>query len=93
MPDPKRLSKLVRPLAKGQITLPAEFRRRLGIDEDTMLHVTLHADRIDIVPLRPAAQGLREYSQDDIQRFLDEDRLDAQTARKVRRRLGRLRSA
>jgi bifunctional DNA-binding transcriptional regulator/antitoxin component of YhaV-PrlF toxin-antitoxin module len=88
-------SKLVRPLAKGQVTLPVEFRRRLCIDDETVLRVTLRSDRIEILPLKAVAASarLREYSADDVRRFLREDRLDSRTAAKVRRRLGRTRSA
>ncbi len=91
----KRLAKVVRPLAKGQITLPIEFRRRLKIDASTMLNVTLKGGRIEIVPLRPLPrqEALRDYRQDDIQRLLKEDRLDPGTAAKVRRLLGRKRPA
>jgi len=87
----KTISKLVRPLAKGQITLPIEFRRRLQIDEGTILNLTLKGGRIEIVPLRPVPQeeSLRDYSADEIERFLEEDRLDANTAAKIRRLLGR----
>ena len=95
MPRGKPLAKVVRPLAKGQITLPIEFRRRLKIDASTMLNVTLKGGRIEIVPLRavPQREGLREYKQDEIERFLEEDRLDARTAAKGRRLLGRKRPA
>jgi AbrB family looped-hinge helix DNA binding protein len=95
MPRGKPLAKVVRPLAKGQITLPIEFRRRLKIDASTMLNVTLKGGRIEIVPLRPVPQreGLREYRQDEIRRFVKEDRLDPGTAAKVRRLLGRKRPA
>jgi AbrB family looped-hinge helix DNA binding protein len=87
----KPLTKLVRPLAKGQITLPAEFRRRLKIDADTLLSLTLKEGAIEIVPLRPLApeERLREYGDDEIERFLQEDRLDPDTAARVRRLLGR----
>ncbi len=33
----KQPIKLVRPLRNGQITIPAEFRQRLAIDEHTLL--------------------------------------------------------
>ena len=91
MNEAKPISKLVRPLAKGQITLPIEFRRRLGIDEKTILSVSLKGTTIEILPLRPVPQetALREYGDDEIKRFLKEDRLDSQTAKKVRRALGR----
>jgi AbrB family looped-hinge helix DNA binding protein len=87
----KPLTKLVRPLSKGQITLPVEFRRRLRIDAGTILNLTLRAGRIEIVPLRPMPEreALRAYSQNEIDRFLKEDRLDPDTAAKVRRLLAR----
>ena len=50
-------TRIVRPLRRGQLTIPAEFRRRLGIDDDTLLQLTLHEDKIEIVPVvtAPAA--------------------------------------
>jgi AbrB family looped-hinge helix DNA binding protein len=83
-------TKLVRLQAKGQITLPAQFRRRLNVGEDTILRVTLARDGIIIRPLRPEPKDppLREYSQADIDRFLREDRIDRATAAKVRQLLG-----
>lgn len=84
-------SRLVRPLGKGQITLPIAFRRELGIDDGTILEVALKDDKIEISPWRPAAatEPLRQYSSAAIKRFLREDRLDARTAAKVRRLLGK----
>ena len=95
MTQNKPLTKLVRPLPKGQITLPVEFRRRLGIDSETILSLTLKGNTIEIVPLRPVPQQetLREYQDDDIDRFLKEDQLDPDTAAKVRRLLGKKRAA
>jgi len=93
--EEKALTKLVRPLPKGQITLPAEFRRRLKIDEETILSLTLKEGKIEITPLRPVPQEevLREYSDDDLERFLAEDRLDAAIVARVRRLLRRPASA
>ncbi len=95
MPDKQPLTKFVRPLSKGQITLPIEFRRRLNIDAATILNLTLKGGRIEIVPLRvmPQDASLRDYTQDEIARFLKEDRLDPKTAAKVRRLLARKRPA
>jgi AbrB family looped-hinge helix DNA binding protein len=89
------VSKLVRLQAKGQITLPAQFRRRLNVDEDAILRVTLVRDGITITPLRTEKTDprLREYSQADIDRFLREDRLDRATAAKVRQLLSNKRVA
>ena len=51
------LTEFIRPLRRGQLTIPAEFRRRLGIDDDTLLQLTLREDKIEITPVvtRPAA--------------------------------------
>ena len=91
MAQTKSLSKLVRPLPKGQITLPVEFRRRLKIDDKTILSVSLKGSTIEILPLRLVDQAvsLRKYEADEIARFLKEDRLDRKTADKVRRLLGK----
>lgn len=91
MAQEKSSTKLVRPLPKGQITLPIEFRRQLKIDSETILSLTLTGDTIEIVPLRPVRHGetVREYAGGEIERFLKEDRLDPGTAAKVRRLLGK----
>lgn len=41
------LTRIVRPLRRGQLTIPAEFRQRLGISEDTLLQLTLREDKIE----------------------------------------------
>lgn len=91
MPKSKTLSRVVRVLPKGQITLPAEFRRRLKLGEDALLRLTLTDAGLRVVPVREAAQdiGGRAYSVQQIARFLKEDRIDRTTAAKVRRLLGR----
>lgn len=43
-----RRTKIVRPLRGGQITIPVEFRRRLGIEDDSLLQVTLDRDELRI---------------------------------------------
>jgi len=89
MATPKNIrSRLVRPLPKGQVTIPVAFRRELGIDEQTILSVTLKEGKIEIAPFRPApAPPLREHTDADIRRFLKEDRIDRRTANRVRRLL------
>ena len=44
-------TKIVRPLRRGQITIPAEFRRSLHIDEDSLLEITLLDGKIEITPV------------------------------------------
>ena len=95
MPKKTPGSRLVRVLPKGQITLPIDYRRRLGIDGDAILRATLTDRGIELVPLPSGDQTLpgREYSRQEIDRFLREDRLDRDTATKVHRLLNRRRVA
>jgi len=82
-------TRLVKPRARGQITIPADFREVLGIDENTVLQMRLRGTKIEITPLRVVDddQLLREYDPADIQAFLEEDKLDRRIAEKARKLL------
>lgn len=89
----RQMSKIVRPLSKGQITIPAQFRERLGIDQDSLLNIILLEDRLEVVPVRVGEQeSLREYTDEEIKSFLQEDKIDPETARKVRKLLAQART-
>lgn len=47
----KQRTKIVRQLRSGQITIPVEFRRALGIEGDGMLQMTLKEGGLWIKPL------------------------------------------
>ena len=87
----KTRTRFVKPLSKGQITIPIAFRKQLGITENTILGIVLKEGKIEISPLRPVEQEktLREYSDAEIRQFLKEDRIAPQTAARVRRLLGK----
>jgi AbrB family looped-hinge helix DNA binding protein len=84
MAQTKQRRKVIKALAKGQVTIPSEFREALGIDAETLLSVSLVGDHLEISPLRPGEEVLRHYTEEDITRFLEEDKLDQETARRVR---------
>ena len=83
MTQAKQRRKVIKALAKGQITIPTEFREALGIDAETLLSISLVGDHLELVPLRPGEE-LRRYTDEDISRFLEEDKLDLETAQRVR---------
>ncbi len=87
-----RRGKVIKTLAKGQITIPSEFREELGIEAETLLSVSVVGDHLELTPLQPEAESLRRYTQRDIARFLEEDKLDEETARRVRELVQRLES-
>ncbi|MEK7814330.1 MAG: AbrB/MazE/SpoVT family DNA-binding domain-containing protein [Chloroflexota bacterium] len=81
--------KVVKALAKGQVTIPSEFRQALGIGAETLLSVSLVGDHLEIATLRQGEEALRRYTEEDIARFLEEDKLDQETAQRIRDLLGR----
>jgi bifunctional DNA-binding transcriptional regulator/antitoxin component of YhaV-PrlF toxin-antitoxin module len=87
----KPLTRIVRSQAKGQITVPIEFRERLGIDQDTFLRLTLRGSKIEVAPVQLSTGGsaLRDFSRKELDAFLEEDKIDRKTAAKVRRLLAR----
>ena len=85
----KARRKVIKALAKGQVTIPSEFREALGIDAETLLSISLVGDHLEIAPLRPGEEALRRYAEEDITHFVEEDKLDEETARRVRELLRR----
>ena len=86
----KLMTKLVKPLSRGQITIPIEFRRKLGIEDNTILNLTLKGNKIEITPAVVREVGeeeLREYTDEEISQFLQEDKIDQKTARAVKKLL------
>lgn len=76
--------RVVKTLAKGQITIPREFREALGIGAGTLLSVRVVGDHLEMAPLTIEDDVLRRFSAADISRFLAEDKLDEGTAQRVR---------
>ena len=55
----KSASKIIKPLRGGQITIPFEFRQKLGIKEDTLIRVTLEGEELHLrkVELKEVPKG------------------------------------
>lgn len=45
------MTRIVRQLRSGQITIPAEFRKKLGINEDSLLQLTLTEGELHMRPV------------------------------------------
>ena len=46
------MTKTIRFLRSGQITIPVDFREKLGIDSDTLLQISLMQGEIRLKPVR-----------------------------------------
>ena len=51
------MTKIVKSLRSGQLTIPADFREKLGISEDTLLKITLMNGELRIKPVKPVERG------------------------------------
>jgi len=61
----------VRVKRKGQVTMPVEFRSRLGLEEGAILEVE---ERENMIVLKPAArlEGGKMVGEDDYQKIINE---------------------
>lgn len=56
MADAQAPTRVVRQLRSGQITIPAEFRRRLGITDASLLEITLKDGELRITPVKVSSR-------------------------------------
>lgn len=89
MREAEPMTKIVRPLRGGQITIPIEFRKQLGIDDRSLLQLTLAEGELRLKPLavREQKQGspwlreLYEYfapvRQEAVERGYTEEEINA----------------
>jgi bifunctional DNA-binding transcriptional regulator/antitoxin component of YhaV-PrlF toxin-antitoxin module len=69
MSQSAQMTKIVRPLRGGQVTIPVAFRKELGIGDDTMLRMTLVEGELRIKPVEvseptrgsPGLRALYDY--------------------------------
>ena len=46
------MTRIVRQLRGGQVTIPADYRRRLGITDDSLLQISAEGGELRIKPVR-----------------------------------------
>lgn len=46
------MTKFIKPLRGGQITIPSDFRKELGIESDTLLQISLMQGELRIKPVK-----------------------------------------
>lgn len=50
------MTRTIKAIRSGQITIPADFRRALDITDDSLLQMTVEGDELRIVKLRTAPE-------------------------------------
>lgn len=72
----------LRILGKGMITIPKEWRDELGLEETSIVKAEKLGDRI-IIRGGSKFASLRTFSNDEIEQWLEEDKLSSPIAKKV----------
>lgn len=77
----------IKPLAKGQITIPVSFRKQLNIKSDTLFQAELRKDGIFLKPVNLAwkEKYIRQFSDKEIKQWLEDDKLDKETLQKIKK--------
>lgn len=78
---------IIKPLAKGQVTIPASFRRELGVRENTLFQAELKEDGVFLKPINLdwKEKYIRQFSDEEIKAWLKEDKLDKKTLQKLKK--------
>ncbi len=76
-------TKVVRTQAKGMVTIPVEFREKLGITEDSLLQAELTSKGVLFIKLHYPSKDADFYSDQEIAEWMKSDQLDAKTVKKL----------
>lgn len=85
--------RVVKPQSKGMVTIPVDFREKLGIDENSLLQVQLIKNSVVFrkveVSKAPKLPPVELYSNTQIKQWTEEDKLDPTTLKKLAKLLKR----
>lgn len=76
-------TKVVRTQAKGMVTIPIEFREKLGISEDSLLQAELTGKGVLFVKLEYPNPEVAFYTDKEVEEWLADDRLDAKSIKRL----------
>ena len=74
---------LVKILPKGLVTIPKKLRQEVGLGENTLVRIKKEGKRLILEPVNIVSYPLREYSAEEISKFIKEDRLSPTLKKKV----------
>lgn len=82
-------TKVVRTQSKGMVTIPIEFREKLGIDPNSLLEVRLMDNGVMFVKLEMTSREPEIYSDQQIKQWVKTDQMDSKTVKKLKKLLKR----
>jgi bifunctional DNA-binding transcriptional regulator/antitoxin component of YhaV-PrlF toxin-antitoxin module len=81
------MSKVVKTQSKGMVTIPVEYREKLGIEANSLLKAELTDNGVMFVKINYEPEKNEIYTDKQIKEWMKEDKLDAQTAKKLKKLL------
>lgn len=78
---------LVKILPKGLVTIPKKLRQDVGLEENSLARIKKEGKRLILEPVNIVSYPLRDYSVEEINKFIKEDRLSPQLAKKAKKLL------
>lgn len=76
--------KVVKTQSKGMVTIPIEYRKNLGVNENTLFEVKLVVNGILFTKVNMWNEN-EIYSDKQIQKWIKEDKLDVNTIKKLKK--------
>ncbi len=79
--------KVVKTQSKGMVTIPAEYRQKLGITENSLMEAKLIDNGVVFIRLNYKPDMTDVYSDEEIKGWVKDDKIDAKTAKKLEKLL------
>mgnify|MGYP001587418881 CR=1 FL=1 len=76
--------KVVKTQSKGMVTIPIEYRESLGVNENTLFEVKLIDNGVMFIKVNMKNEN-EIYSDEQVQKWMNEDKLDANTVKKLQK--------
>lgn len=80
---------LIRVQSKGLITLPKKIRDELNLSENSHLKISIQNGKVVLDPLQVRSFPIRIYTDEEIEQFLEDDKLDPKLAKKLEQKFGK----
>lgn len=81
------MSKVVKTQSKGMVTIPREYREKLGIEGNCLMEVKIIDDSVVFKKIGINEEKTEIYSDSKIQKWLKEDKIDSATVAKIKKLL------
>lgn len=73
---------IIKILPKGLITIPKKFRRKLGMEDNSLVRVKEEKGKLIMEAVRTFPYPIRTYTKEELMEFLDLDKRETKSLKK-----------